>query len=727
MKKKLLMKIIFYLVVISLFFSQSNVSYAQSIEGPLYLIILIDASGSMKKTDPEGIRKLAAQAVVSLLSEQDRVSIIEFDSDVRILSEWKPASDKENLFKAINKASDNGEFTDFRVGLEKAIDMFKKADRPSRSAIMLLSDGIFEPNPRSSAYAPHHLEYRFEIAGKSKAERQKINEKFRKKLTPIATRIIDNDLLPYFRKNKIEIFTIAFSPDADKKFLKRLAKETNISGQEVHSFYAENATDLFLTFLGLLHYWENMMVLYKEEGEIRIGTEKQIFLDQYVVAPLVILLSESETQFKIGPVEGGNEEPIPGTHPSLTIIPLKKRKTPATWNYRFVQGQGKYRLLFLGKSSLLISIRNLKDKYMFGEEIRCLILPTVNNEDARSLLDPSSEVILELESRRFKYGPVSLENVPEGYIFSHTPKYPGTYNLKLTLFAKDKDGKELLPRPSKKYQFEVLPRIFIEPDVIRFEDVIPGDTLKAVITIHSGLNEEAEIKAIGEIKEASRCFNDPSKLPVFLRSNFSISPGESLRKEIQIYVPEDGCWGDFSGEVLFLASDNHSYRIKFYIHIPSIWEYLTYTAIFLLLSGTALIIILIYLWGTLGKPRGVLIVLERPLGVITSDSYPLDRVRRKNFFARVFNWRLNRVSIGSENADIKLPSLNPVLRIEFLFIRLGNKVYVFNKSPIDSKIVFEVQRPSFNNSYLIQPGQNIIIEHGTIIKIDSYRLKYVNF
>ena len=70
---------------------------------PLSVLLLMDASGSMRHTDPESLRIAAAQAVVSMLKPTDEVAVAEFDASGRILTQaggkvWWPATSQNDLY-----------------------------------------------------------------------------------------------------------------------------------------------------------------------------------------------------------------------------------------------------------------------------------------------------------------------------------------------------------------------------------------------------------------------------------------------------------------------------------------------------------------------------------------------------------------------------------------------------------------------------------------------------
>ncbi len=49
------------------------------------IVLLIDSSGSMKKTDPHDYRKTAAKLFISLLGRDDRAGIVSFGENAKLL------------------------------------------------------------------------------------------------------------------------------------------------------------------------------------------------------------------------------------------------------------------------------------------------------------------------------------------------------------------------------------------------------------------------------------------------------------------------------------------------------------------------------------------------------------------------------------------------------------------------------------------------------------------
>lgn len=704
----------------------SDTSVNSPFEGkPLYVVFLMDSSGSMKKTDPREIRKLASQVVVTLLSSEDKVAIVEFDSEARVLSDWRPASEKEAVFSAINEIGNNGNFTDFRAALEAARGLFIKAPAASKKVIFLLSDGVFEPNPYSERYGPYSVQYRIAVKGKNKADLSRINEDFRSRLTPVAKRMVDSAILPDLKSKGIEIYTVGFSPDADKDFLDYLADETSTVKTESHYFYANNAVDLMDTFVGLLHFWANKIILRTDNGEIVPGLPKGIALDNFLKDVSFIFLTEKQSDLSVK--AEGNYEPeemLKGLHPDLKIFNVTKKSPPGQWVYDFNNGSGKYKLIVIGQSTLDMVVDGLKGKYAYGEPVRARVSVKYNNRDARAYLSKASKITAEASSDDSKYVSFDLKEDKDGFVMDYLPKAAGKIRLKFTLYGKDKQDNDLLPRPSKEFRLEVLPRFYVEPELIKFGDLGVGKSKERDIKTYSGLPETIHVRMRSVIKNSSRCRDAVERLPYVQGDDFTLSTGQSFNGKVKLLVPAKGCWGDFDGEILFTTDRGENAKIGFRVHVPSIWEKLTCLALALILILAILLIALAIFWGYLKSPVGVLRPVSYPPGAAALSDIKLSRVKR-GLWNRWLHWRKNVIKIGASRSDIRLAGLPQKMEVELIFHRFGGD-YIRNMSPRESGHILVVQNPDVGIDIERGPGSSYQLSHGLNIKMFGYEFIYEN-
>jgi hypothetical protein len=158
------------------------------------IFFILDCSGSMKKTDPQDLRKPATELMVSLLGIKDRIGLIRFGDRAETLIPLTE-NKKENspLFsKAIQEISSKDLTTDLYNAVLKGYEGIK--DSPKKNKILvLMSDGKMDLGS------------------------QKLDEEALKKL---------EDLLPEIINSKIKLYTVAFTDLSDQMLLAHLAEKT---------------------------------------------------------------------------------------------------------------------------------------------------------------------------------------------------------------------------------------------------------------------------------------------------------------------------------------------------------------------------------------------------------------------------------------------------------------------------------------------------------------------
>jgi Mg-chelatase subunit ChlD len=176
------------------------------------IVLLIDSSGSMRKTDPQNNRKTSAKLFISLLGSDDRVGIVSFGDSAKLLLPLTRNS-KENygrFISAINKISSREFSTNIYEGVKKGFDELKTSES-NKKVLVLLSDG--------------------KLALGSK-------EKDAEALNSLSA------LLPELVKSGITLSTIAFSDQSDARFLEDLARagggffKLALTDQDIHVIFA---------------------------------------------------------------------------------------------------------------------------------------------------------------------------------------------------------------------------------------------------------------------------------------------------------------------------------------------------------------------------------------------------------------------------------------------------------------------------------------------------------
>jgi len=162
------------------------------------VVLVMDSTGSMKKTDPLFLRIPAAKLFISLLDKNDRASVISFSDSAELLSSSVLADSgngKNTLFQAVDKITSAGLHTNLYEALNKGVEVLGAEKRPgSEKVIVFMSDGIMDTGDPE----------------KDKA----LIEKLKADLTKM---LIDNG---------IKVYAIAFTGQSDTQLLERVSKQT---------------------------------------------------------------------------------------------------------------------------------------------------------------------------------------------------------------------------------------------------------------------------------------------------------------------------------------------------------------------------------------------------------------------------------------------------------------------------------------------------------------------
>ncbi|WP_156413886.1 MULTISPECIES: VWA domain-containing protein [unclassified Guyparkeria] len=158
------------------------------------LHVLIDVSGSMKKTDPENLRKPALRLLGDLVPEQSRVQVDLFGNRITTVL---PASEatgetKRGMREAAGRIRSNEPFTDIPAALEAANRVWGEETQRN---IILLSDGKVDISPDEA-----------------------VNER--------ATARLREQVIPTLIDKDVQVHTVALSEAADAAILTEIAERT---------------------------------------------------------------------------------------------------------------------------------------------------------------------------------------------------------------------------------------------------------------------------------------------------------------------------------------------------------------------------------------------------------------------------------------------------------------------------------------------------------------------
>ncbi|HTF94833.1 MAG TPA: vWA domain-containing protein [Cellvibrio sp.] len=177
--------------------------------------VVIDISGSMKKTDPQNLRKPAVDLIVRLLPDKSKAGIWTFGQSVNMLVPHKVVDQswRDQGTQKANSINSIAMFTNIGGALENAAEDYATPSKDYQRNIILLTDGVVDI---------------------SKEAVVNINERKR----------VLTELLPRLKASDYRIHTIALSADSDQELMKKLSVATDGISE-----VADTADELMSTFL----------------------------------------------------------------------------------------------------------------------------------------------------------------------------------------------------------------------------------------------------------------------------------------------------------------------------------------------------------------------------------------------------------------------------------------------------------------------------------------------
>jgi hypothetical protein len=179
-------------------------------------VLLVDASGSMLKTDAQMLRYDGAKLFLQFLGKDDRLAIVSFADKANVVSELKEFSKEPagDVVKKIQGIKTEGQYSDILEGIRAAEKILEASPRNDADrVIILLSDGKMEPNPSVALPSSRTLE-------------------------------LVNQILPELKAKEIKVHSLAFSDQADKMLLSEISAATDglnwytANSDQVHKSFA---------------------------------------------------------------------------------------------------------------------------------------------------------------------------------------------------------------------------------------------------------------------------------------------------------------------------------------------------------------------------------------------------------------------------------------------------------------------------------------------------------
>jgi len=191
-------------------------NFAYPVEkGAIDVVLVMDSSGSMKKTDPKSMRIPAAKMFISLLKENDRAGVISFSGQGNTIINLTPVgsqANKDKLLSAAEKITSDGRYTNLHDALRKGIEVVsgdKATDR--KKIVVLMSDGMMDVG--------------------DPLEDMKLVD------------MIRDNLSGELEESEIKVYTIAFTAQSDRELLEKISKRSGgfynlaLSDNELHIIF----------------------------------------------------------------------------------------------------------------------------------------------------------------------------------------------------------------------------------------------------------------------------------------------------------------------------------------------------------------------------------------------------------------------------------------------------------------------------------------------------------
>ena len=181
------------------------------------VVVVVDSSGSMKRSDPQTLRIPATKLFFSLLGAEDSSALISFSADGKTLLDLTPLTSdaaRTTLLRAADHITSNGMHTNLYAALTRAHELLVKHPSSGKPRyIVLMSDGKMDSGDTQRDAA--------------------------------LTTSLRDKLLPALKKDAIQVHTIAFTNSSDAELLRTIAHDTAglaklaLTDAELHTVFSD--------------------------------------------------------------------------------------------------------------------------------------------------------------------------------------------------------------------------------------------------------------------------------------------------------------------------------------------------------------------------------------------------------------------------------------------------------------------------------------------------------
>ncbi len=234
--RKILLNIFPKITIWGVLFLLTFPVWASVKSGNVDVRILVDVSGSMKRNDPQHLRRPAVRLLSGILPKNARAGIWMFaqNSEPLVAVGKVNSSWKKKVRKLAKNIHNRGLFTNIGEALETAAADWDTPAQNNQRIIVLLTDGMVDISKDDSI---------------NKVERLRIQ----------------NAVIAKLKKSAVRIYTIALSDEADKQLLEQISNATDAWFESV-----KNADELEKVFLKIFEQSVNVPEVPVTDNKFKI-------------------------------------------------------------------------------------------------------------------------------------------------------------------------------------------------------------------------------------------------------------------------------------------------------------------------------------------------------------------------------------------------------------------------------------------------------------------------
>lgn len=313
--------IVIVVVFICIIFSKVSVSADALNEASpetLAVALVIDTSGSMASTDPKKLRETAANIFIDLLSPDDYLSIITFNTKQEVVLPMKQLQSSDNkaaVKKTLSQKLQTTGDTDYLAALNEASRQLSSVNKGNvRKVILFLTDG--EPDPNGA----------------------------KKKNTAFMNSYMDSlwKGVSDLSLNKYVVYSVGFSKGVDSSILERISSTTH-GGLKI----SDDSSELALSFFDILGNLKSSKEFLNKTIELKGSSNLDFDMDEYTSQATMVFTNPGGL-----PLDVNLSAPEGKDAKSAATINKSDKYTIVTVNQKDEKLPGKWQINLKGNGSI---------------------------------------------------------------------------------------------------------------------------------------------------------------------------------------------------------------------------------------------------------------------------------------------------------------------------------------------------------------------------------------